>query len=87
MPDGRPGGVIRTSQLDSALGLARHSGVDAAEQAPHPPSGARAGGLRPHPSRSSVKMRETPLFSLGCSYSQEVSSMCTHFGEEPVFPA
>ncbi len=88
MPDGRPGGVIRTSQLDWALGLARHSGVDAAEQAPHP-SPERGPRRRPPPTPVALGREDerTTLVFIGLQLLQEVSTTCTQFGEEPVFPA
>ena len=69
LSDGGPGRAIRASLDGPRVGSALTRGRRRA--GPPSKSGARAGGLR-RTSRSSVRMTETPLFSLGCSYSKNL---------------
>ena len=69
LSDGGPGRAIRASLDGHRVGSALTRGRRRA--GPPSKSGARAGGLR-RTSRSSVRMTETPLFSLGCSYSKNL---------------
>ena len=69
LSDGGPGRAIRASLDGPRVGSALTRGRRRA--GPPSKSGARAGGLR-RTSRSSVLLTETPLFSLGCSYSKNL---------------
>lgn len=71
------------SAAGNGLDGVQRSGVSAAEQAPHPKSGARAGGCRTL-STAPACDRQSALISCGCARSQP-PGRCTQIGEEPIF--